>query len=107
MTIYDIIRQTVGKRAPSVTAPSDHTNKFIHLLNIFHAKHYKPEHYNTRLPPARYNGAPIKAELSPVTDFREACCRQYEMGECTRAGNFISCYFFLKILHGSLIFIVD
>merc|ERR1712013_460 len=33
-----------------------------------------------------YNGAPIKAELSPVTDFREACCRQYEMGECTRAG---------------------
>lgn len=20
------------------------------------------------------------AELSPVTDFREACCRQYEMG---------------------------
>jgi len=32
-----------------------------------------------------YNGAPITAELSPVTDFREACCRQYEMGECTRA----------------------
>ena len=21
-----------------------------------------------------------------MTDFREACCRQYEMGECTRAG---------------------
>lgn len=34
-----------------------------------------------------YNGNAIKAELSPVTDFREACCRQYEMGECTRAGN--------------------
>eukprot|EP00116_Pleurobrachia_bachei_P002368 sb/3462630/ len=33
-----------------------------------------------------YNGAPIRAELSPVTDFREACCRQYEMGECSRAG---------------------
>ncbi|OBS66844.1 hypothetical protein A6R68_04615, partial [Neotoma lepida] len=29
---------------------------------------------------------PIHAELSPVTDFREACCRQYEMGECTRGG---------------------
>ncbi|KAI1283720.1 Splicing factor U2af 38 kDa subunit [Halotydeus destructor] len=29
---------------------------------------------------------PIYAELSPVTDFREACCRQYEMGECTRSG---------------------
>uniref|UniRef100_A0A1I8GU32 U2 small nuclear RNA auxiliary factor 1 n=1 Tax=Macrostomum lignano TaxID=282301 RepID=A0A1I8GU32_9PLAT len=24
--------------------------------------------------------------LTPVTDFREACCRQYEMGECTRGG---------------------
>lgn len=33
-----------------------------------------------------YNGLPIYAELSPVTDFREACCRQYEMGECTRGG---------------------
>ena len=27
-----------------------------------------------------YAGQPIYAELSPVTDFREACCRQYEMG---------------------------
>ncbi|XP_072049319.1 splicing factor U2AF 26 kDa subunit-like [Amphiura filiformis] len=27
-----------------------------------------------------FNGQPIRAELSPVTDFREACCRQYEMG---------------------------
>ncbi|XP_024865229.1 splicing factor U2AF 35 kDa subunit isoform X1 [Kryptolebias marmoratus] len=33
-----------------------------------------------------FNGQPINAELSPVTDFREACCRQYEMGECTRGG---------------------
>jgi len=33
-----------------------------------------------------FNGRPIHAELSPVTDFREACCRQYEMGECTRSG---------------------
>lgn len=33
-----------------------------------------------------FGGRPIYAELSPVTDFREACCRQYEMGECTRAG---------------------
>uniref|UniRef100_A0A8C8RZY2 C3H1-type domain-containing protein n=1 Tax=Pelusios castaneus TaxID=367368 RepID=A0A8C8RZY2_9SAUR len=28
----------------------------------------------------------VRAELSPVTDFRESCCRQYEMGECTRGG---------------------
>lgn len=33
-----------------------------------------------------YSGKPLYAELSPVTDFREACCRQNEMGECTRGG---------------------
>ena len=33
-----------------------------------------------------FNCRPIYAELSPVTDFREACCRQYEIGECTRGG---------------------
>uniref|UniRef100_A0A8C1M7P7 Splicing factor U2AF 35 kDa subunit n=1 Tax=Cyprinus carpio TaxID=7962 RepID=A0A8C1M7P7_CYPCA len=33
-----------------------------------------------------FNGQPMHAELSPVTDFREACCRQYEMGSCTRGG---------------------
>lgn len=33
-----------------------------------------------------FNARPIIAELSPVTDFREACCRQYELGECTRGG---------------------
>ncbi|KAF9139343.1 hypothetical protein BGX30_008074 [Mortierella sp. GBA39] len=33
-----------------------------------------------------YAGRPLWAELSPVTDFREACCRQYENSECTRGG---------------------
>jgi len=33
-----------------------------------------------------FGGRPIYAELSPVTDFREACCRQYETGECVRSG---------------------
>ncbi|XP_034668163.1 LOW QUALITY PROTEIN: splicing factor U2af 38 kDa subunit, partial [Drosophila subobscura] len=33
-----------------------------------------------------FGGRPVYSELSPVTDFREACCRQYEMGECTRSG---------------------
>ncbi|ELV10521.1 Splicing factor U2AF 35 kDa subunit [Tupaia chinensis] len=33
-----------------------------------------------------FHGRPIYAELSPVTDFREACCRQYETGECARGG---------------------
>ncbi len=31
-------------------------------------------------------GRPLYAELSPVTDFREACCRQNENGECNRGG---------------------
>ena len=31
-------------------------------------------------------GRPLFAELSPVSDFREACCRQYEKNECTRGG---------------------
>ncbi|ORX67092.1 hypothetical protein DL89DRAFT_278967 [Linderina pennispora] len=33
-----------------------------------------------------YGGLPVWAELSPVTDFREACCRQYDNGECNRGG---------------------
>ncbi|KAJ4459053.1 putative Splicing factor U2af 38 kDa subunit [Paratrimastix pyriformis] len=33
-----------------------------------------------------YGGRPILAELTPVTDFREARCRQYEMGQCDRGG---------------------
>ncbi|KAK6044843.1 hypothetical protein COOONC_17652 [Cooperia oncophora] len=31
-----------------------------------------------------FNGQAIYAELSPVTDFREACCRQYELGGCNK-----------------------
>lgn len=33
-----------------------------------------------------YAQRPVYAELSPVTDFRESCCRQYENGECNRGG---------------------
>jgi len=33
-----------------------------------------------------FNAKPIWADLSPVTDFHEACCRQYQMGECPRGG---------------------
>lgn len=42
-------------------------------------------------------GRPLWAELSPVSDFREACCRQYEKNECTRGGfcNFMH----LKVLN--------
>ncbi|KAH8551586.1 hypothetical protein BGW37DRAFT_494245 [Umbelopsis sp. PMI_123] len=33
-----------------------------------------------------YAGRPLYAELSPVTDFKEACCRQHEIAECNRGG---------------------
>eukprot|EP01098_Paradermamoeba_levis_P004135 TRINITY_DN1797_c0_g1_i3.p1 TRINITY_DN1797_c0_g1~~TRINITY_DN1797_c0_g1_i3.p1 ORF type:complete len:300 (+),score=48.43 TRINITY_DN1797_c0_g1_i3:493-1392(+) len=33
-----------------------------------------------------YAGRPIVADFSPVTDFREARCRQYDLGECQRGG---------------------
>eukprot|EP00735_Rhodelphis_limneticus_P012714 TRINITY_DN6048_c0_g1::TRINITY_DN6048_c0_g1_i1::g.25630::m.25630 TRINITY_DN6048_c0_g1::TRINITY_DN6048_c0_g1_i1::g.25630 ORF type:complete len:419 (+),score=6.79,sp/Q6AUG0/U2AFB_ORYSJ/64.13/1e-83,zf-CCHC/PF00098.18/2.7e-08,zf-CCHC/PF00098.18/3.3e-07,zf-CCCH/PF00642.19/2.4e-06,zf-CCCH/PF00642.19/7.2e-05,RRM_5/PF13893.1/1e-10,RRM_1/PF00076.17/2.6e+03,RRM_1/PF00076.17/1.2e-08,RRM_6/PF14259.1/0.00018,RRM_6/PF14259.1/8.9e+03,DUF1777/PF08648.7/0.00049,Nup35_RRM_2/PF14605.1/0.0017,zf-CCHC_3/PF13917.1/4. len=33
-----------------------------------------------------YNGRPIVVEFSPVTDFVEARCRQFEEGSCTRGG---------------------
>jgi splicing factor U2AF 35 kDa subunit len=36
-----------------------------------------------------YAGRPLFSELSPVTDFREACCRQNDMGE--------SFIFFLRV----------
>jgi splicing factor U2AF 35 kDa subunit len=33
-----------------------------------------------------YNGKQILAEFSPVADFREATCRQYEENLCSRGG---------------------
>lgn len=33
-----------------------------------------------------YAGRPILAEFSPVTDFREATCRQFEENTCARGG---------------------
>jgi splicing factor U2AF 35 kDa subunit len=33
-----------------------------------------------------YEGRPIRPEFSPVTDFREAACRQYETSHCARGG---------------------
>ena len=40
-----------------------------------------------------YAARPVYAELSPVTDFREANCRQNSEGSCTRGGmcNFMVC----------------
>jgi len=60
-----------------------------HLVGNVYVKFHKEEHAEkavTDLNNRWFNGQPIIAELSTVTDFREACCRQYEMGECTRGG---------------------
>ena len=34
-----------------------------------------------------YSGKVITPEFSPVTDFRESRCRQYDEGNCTRGVN--------------------
>uniref|UniRef100_A0A183CMW7 C3H1-type domain-containing protein n=1 Tax=Globodera pallida TaxID=36090 RepID=A0A183CMW7_GLOPA len=33
-----------------------------------------------------FNGQPIYSELSPVSDFREARCRQHEISTCSKGG---------------------
>lgn len=52
--------------------------KFRHESSASHAV----EALNNRW----FDGEPIHCELSPVTDFRDACCRQYENGGCNRGG---------------------
>ena len=51
-----------------------------------------------------YNGQQINAEFSPVTDFKEAKCRQHQEGACDRGGfcNFIHPKFISKKIHKDL-----
>ena len=46
-----------------------------------------------------FNGRPVSCDLSPVTDFREACCRQYELGYVhpVKLGRSLMCLFHLAI----------
>lgn len=47
-----------------------------------------------------YGGHPIVAELSPVTDFREASCRLFEQAMCSRGGD---CNFLhIKVVNAEL-----
>jgi splicing factor U2AF subunit len=60
-----------------------------HLVGNVYIKFYSEEDAEkavNELNNRWFNCRPVHAELSPVTDFREACCRQYELGECTRGG---------------------
>jgi len=60
-----------------------------HLVGNVYVKFHKEEDAEKAVNDLNnrwFNRQPCLAELSTVTDFREACCRQYEMGECTRGG---------------------
>jgi splicing factor U2AF subunit len=52
-----------------------------------------------------YSGKPIVGEYSPVTDFRESRCRQFEKGSCDRGGfcNFMHLKYISKKFKNSLI----
>ncbi|KAK0538824.1 hypothetical protein OC834_000276 [Tilletia horrida] len=60
-----------------------------HLIGNVYARYEWEEHAQRAvngLNDRWYNKLPLFAELSPVTDFREACCRQNETNECNRGG---------------------
>lgn len=61
-----------------------------HLLGNVYARYEweaEAQHAVDALNDRWYGNRPLHAELSPVTDFREACCRQNELGECKREGS--------------------
>jgi splicing factor U2AF subunit len=65
-----------------------------HMLGNLYIKFATEEQAETALRTMTgkyYNQAPIQVEYSPVSDFREAKCRQYTDGQCERGGycNFI------------------
>ncbi|KAE9553039.1 hypothetical protein FO519_003758 [Halicephalobus sp. NKZ332] len=58
-----------------------------HMIGNVYIKFYREEDAEkckNALEDRWFNGEPIYCELSPVTDFREACCRQYELGGCQK-----------------------
>jgi len=60
-----------------------------HLKGNCYVKFYEDEDTGKALEGCRnryYAGRPIVSELSPVTNFREARCRQFDIGECNRGG---------------------
>lgn len=78
-----------------------------HLNGNCYIKFYEEEGAAKALEACRgryYGGRPIVAELSPVTDFREARCRQYDIGECNRGGfcNFMHLAEPSRALHSKL-----
>jgi len=64
-------------------------NMADHLVGNVYVKFRDEEHAlaaKNALHNRYYDKRPIKCEFSPVTDFRESTCRQYEERSCNRAG---------------------
>ena len=60
-----------------------------HMVGSVYAKFYEEDSAAAALQALSgryYAGRPIIVEFSPVTDFREATCRQYEENTCNRGG---------------------
>ncbi len=60
-----------------------------HLMGNIYAKYYREEDAKSALTALNgryYAGRIIHCEYSPVTDFGEARCREYDEGSCTRGG---------------------
>ncbi|KAL7671009.1 hypothetical protein ACOME3_005922 [Neoechinorhynchus agilis] len=60
-----------------------------HLVGNIYAKFYKEtdaEKAVQGLNNRWFDGKPVYAELSPVTDFKEASCRKFDQGDCQRGG---------------------
>eukprot|EP00670_Eutreptiella_braarudii_P003986 CAMPEP_0174289724 /NCGR_PEP_ID=MMETSP0809-20121228/26059_1 /TAXON_ID=73025 ORGANISM="Eutreptiella gymnastica-like, Strain CCMP1594" /NCGR_SAMPLE_ID=MMETSP0809 /ASSEMBLY_ACC=CAM_ASM_000658 /LENGTH=232 /DNA_ID=CAMNT_0015387837 /DNA_START=144 /DNA_END=842 /DNA_ORIENTATION=- len=60
-----------------------------HLLGNVYVKYRNDEDSEKALKALEgryYAGRLLLPEFSPVTDFRDACCRQFEESECTRGG---------------------
>ncbi|KAN0048003.1 hypothetical protein ACTA71_002394 [Dictyostelium dimigraforme] len=60
-----------------------------HLVGNVYVKYQKEDDANESIKGLKgrfYDGRPIISEFSPVTDFTEARCRQYDVGTCNRGG---------------------
>ncbi|CAF1302016.1 unnamed protein product [Adineta ricciae] len=83
--VYTEVEEKYGK----IEAMSVCDNLGEHLIgNIYIKFRYEKdaEHAVKELNNRWFDHKPIYAELSPVTDFKEASCRQYESGACNRSG---------------------
>ncbi|KAA6375488.1 MAG: putative Splicing factor U2af 38 kDa subunit [Streblomastix strix] len=60
-----------------------------HMLGNVYVKFYDEddaENCVKKINGRKFGGRTVVAELSPVTDFKDARCKQFEIGECNRGG---------------------